>query len=61
MAQNWLVNFIDKDGKTMAIKQINCYQAYRAPAIAVAAMKKRDPEGTELIVRNTHSIKIEDA
>lgn len=61
MAQNWLVHFIDKAGVTITVKQINCYQAYRAPGLAFTAMKKKNPEDAEIIARNTHSIRVEDA
>ena len=61
MAQNWLVNFIDRDGKTLKVKQVNCYEAHRAPAIAMAALKRIDAHGAEIIARDTYSIKVEDA
>jgi hypothetical protein len=61
MAQNWLVNFSDKDGNKMAVVQVNCYQAPRAVSIAMGMLKKRDPEKHELVLRQSFSILVEDA
>lgn len=61
MAQNWLVNFSDKDGNQIAVVQVNCYQAPRAVSIAMGMLKKRDPEKHELVLRQSFSILVEDA
>lgn len=61
MAQNWLVNFSDKAGNKMAVIQVNCYQAPRAVSIAMAILKKREPEKHEKILRESYSILVEDA
>lgn len=61
MAQNWLVNFTDKQGNKMAVIQVNCYQAPRAVSIAMGMLKKRDLEKHELVMRDAHQILVEDA
>lgn len=61
MAQNWLVNFTDKQGNKMAVIQVNCYEAPRAVSIAMGILKKRDPSKHEMVMRNSHQILVEDA
>lgn len=61
MAQNWLVNFTDKQGNKMAVIQVNCYQAPRAVSIAMGILKKRDPVKHDLVMRDAHQILVEDA
>lgn len=61
MAQNWLVNFIDKQGNKMAVIQVNCYQAPRAVSIAMAILKKRNIETHDKVLNQSHSILVEDA
>lgn len=61
MAQNWLVNFSDKQGGKMAVVQVNCYQATRAVSIAMRMLKARDPEKHEMVLRDCYSILVEDA
>lgn len=61
MAQNWLVNFIDKQGNKMAVIQVNCYQAPRAVSIAMDILKKRNIEKHDQVLNQSHSILVEDA
>lgn len=61
MAQNWLVNFTDKQGVKIAVVQVNCYEAPRAVSIAMGMLKKRDPEKHERAMRDSHQILVEDA
>lgn len=61
MAQNWLVNFIDKQGNKMAVIQVNCYQAPRAVSIAMGILKKRNIEKHDQVLNQSHSILVEDA
>jgi hypothetical protein len=61
MAQNWLVNFMDKHDNKMAVVQVNCYQAPRAVSIAMGMLKKRDPEKHDLVLNQSYSILVEEA
>lgn len=61
MAQNWLVNFMNKHDHKMAVIQVNCYHAPRAVSIAMGILKKRDPEMHDLVLRQSYSILVEDA
>lgn len=61
MAQNWLVHFSDKTANKMAVIQVNCYQAPKAVVIAMRMIKNRDPEKYEKVLRESHSILVEDA
>lgn len=61
MATNWLVAFVDKGKCDIKTVQVNCYHAHNAAKVAMKDLEKTDPALAETVLKDTRSIRIDEA